>query len=66
MKTNILYHRWIISGTTDDEGWKIVTEDAYIGNEDDGMEREWIATVYDRETAEHIVELHNIRFLNED
>jgi len=33
---NILDHEWIVSGSTKDEGFKIVTKDAYIGNEDDG------------------------------
>jgi len=53
--------KWMVGGVTDDEGYKILTEDAYIGNEDDGWDREWIATVYDLSNAEHIVEIHNLQ-----
>jgi len=58
-KSNILSHEWIISGTTKDEGFKIVTKDAYIGNEDDGFQRELIAIVYSQEMADYIISLHD-------
>jgi hypothetical protein len=54
-------HKWIVDGTTTDEGYKIVTEDAYIGGEDDGYQREWIATVYDINNANEIVKNHNVQ-----
>ena len=52
--------RWILGGTTKDEGYKIVSEDAYIGNKDDGYKKEHIATVYDQEVAKYIVDSHNL------
>lgn len=58
-KEDIVDQKWLVAGKTYDEGYKIVTEDACIGNEDYGYMRKWVATVYDRAIAEHIVELHN-------
>ena len=52
--------RWMVGEITKDEGWKITSEDAYIGNEDDGKQKEWIATVYDKDNAKYIVDLHNL------
>lgn len=59
MKTySISIHKWI-SIPDKSEGWKIVTEDAYIGNEDDGYQRQLIAIVYDEVLADYICALHN-------
>jgi hypothetical protein len=51
--------RWMVGDTTEDDGWQILTEDEVIFDEEDGNAREWVATVYDEETAKLIVEEHN-------
>ena len=56
----VLDKRWMLGGTTKDEGYKIVSEDAYIGNKDDGYKKEHIATAYDQEVAKYIVDSHNL------
>jgi len=52
--------RWTLGGTTKDEGYKIISEEAYIGNEDDGFQKEHIATAYNPEVAKYIVDSHNL------
>ena len=58
IEVNIMDHEWMVEGATPDEGWKIVTKDSYIGNEDDDYQKEWIATVYDEVVADYIVAMH--------
>ena len=58
--------KWKIGGATEDEGWKIITENEFIqGDLSEPAESEWIATVYDRVNAEYIVLLHNESIDNE-
>ena len=53
--------RWEIGEATEDEGWKILTSEAYIqGDSSEPADKEWIATVYDRANAEYIVQSHNL------
>ena len=65
MATNALTVQWEIGGTTEDEGWKIVTKEAYIqGDSSEPADKEWIATVYDRKNVEYIVDMHNYMVTN--
>lgn len=59
---NTMNVEWLGGGTTKDEGWKI--KDAYIGNEDDGYDREWIATVYDEEVRDYTIACHNCNLID--
>ena len=60
MQASALKVEWEVGETTEDEGWKIVTKEAYIqGDPSEPADKEWVATVYDRNQADYIVELHN-------
>lgn len=55
----ITQERWALGGTTDDEGWKILTQEKILRSECDGDAQAWIATVYDENVARWMIREHN-------